>query len=64
MTTVAVATENTALSNLGLSFSGSAAITSDYRFRGITQTQNDQQFKLVSHWRTHQDCILDFGVQM
>ena len=41
MTTVAMATENTALSNLGLSFSGSAAITSDYRFRGITQTQND-----------------------
>lgn len=25
----------------GLSFSGSAAVTTDYRFRGITQTQND-----------------------
>lgn len=32
---------NTALANLGLSFSGSAAITSDYRFRGLTQTQSD-----------------------
>jgi uncharacterized protein (TIGR02001 family) len=25
----------------GLSFSGSAALTTDYRFRGVTQTQND-----------------------
>ena len=25
----------------GLSFSGSAAVTTDYRFRGVTQTQND-----------------------
>lgn len=25
----------------GLSFNGTAAITSDYRFRGVTQTQND-----------------------
>ena len=33
--------EDTALSKLGVSFSGSAAVTSDYRFRGITQTQND-----------------------
>jgi uncharacterized protein (TIGR02001 family) len=26
---------------LGLSFSGSAAVTTDYRFRGVTQTLND-----------------------
>ena len=39
--TTAMAEENTALSQLGLSFSGSAALTSDYRFRGITQTEND-----------------------
>lgn len=26
---------------LGLEFSGSAAMTTDYRFRGLTQTQND-----------------------
>lgn len=38
---VTMAEENTALSDMGLSFSGSAAITSDYRFRGITQTEND-----------------------
>ena len=25
----------------GFSFSGSAAVTTDYRFRGLTQTQND-----------------------
>lgn len=25
----------------GLSFSGSAAVTTDYRFRGVTQTEND-----------------------
>ena len=41
MASMAMAEENTALSNIGLSFSGSAAITSDYRFRGITQTEND-----------------------
>lgn len=38
--TVSMAEENS-LSNLGLTFSGSAALTSDYRFRGITQTSND-----------------------
>lgn len=37
----AMAAEDTALSQMGLSFSGSAAATSDYRFRGITQTQSD-----------------------
>lgn len=41
MASMAMAEENTALSNMGLSFSGSAAMTSDYRFRGITQTEND-----------------------
>lgn len=35
-----MADENT-LSNLGLTFSGNAAITTDYRFRGITQTLSD-----------------------
>lgn len=39
--TTAMAEENTALSQLGLSFSGSAALTSDYRFRGVTQAEND-----------------------
>lgn len=39
--TFALAAENTALSNMGLSFSGSAALTSDYRFRGMTQTESD-----------------------
>ncbi|MDN5417030.1 MAG: TorF family putative porin [Acinetobacter sp.] len=38
--TIAMA-EDTTLSQLGLSFSGSAALTSDYRFRGVTQAQND-----------------------
>ena len=33
--------EDNALSKLGLSFSGSAAVTSDYRFRGMTQTLSD-----------------------
>lgn len=39
--TLAMAEEKTPLSEMGLSFSGSAAITSDYRFRGLTQAQND-----------------------
>lgn len=39
-TTMTMAEDNT-LSKLGLSFSGSAAVTSDYRYRGITQTGND-----------------------
>lgn len=39
--TFAMAEETTPLSEMGLSFSGSAAITSDYRFRGLTQAQND-----------------------
>ena len=38
--TLAMAEDN-ALAKLGLSFSGSAALTSDYRYRGITQTAND-----------------------
>ena len=38
--TMAMAEDDT-LSKLGLSFSGSAAVTSDYRYRGITQTGND-----------------------
>lgn len=38
--TMAMAEDN-ALSKLGLSFSGSAAVTSDYRFRGMTQNYND-----------------------
>ena len=33
--------EDTPLAKLGLSFSGSAALTSDYRYRGISQTLND-----------------------
>lgn len=33
--------EDTTLSKLGLSFSGNAAVTSDYRFRGMTQTLSD-----------------------
>ncbi|MFW1952294.1 MULTISPECIES: TorF family putative porin [Acinetobacter] len=39
--TFAMAEETTPLSQYGLSFSGSAALTSDYRFRGMTQTEND-----------------------
>lgn len=34
---------------LGLEFSGSAAITSDYRFRGMTQTQNDPAIQVGLH---------------
>ncbi len=42
------AAENTA----GMSFSGTAALTSDYRYRGITQTFNDPAVQggfLLSH---------------
>lgn len=39
--TLVMAEENTTLSKLGLSFSGNAAVTTDYRFRGMTQTQSD-----------------------
>ena len=39
--TFAMAEETTPLSQYGLSFSGSAALTSDYRFRGTTQTESD-----------------------
>jgi len=39
--TFAMAEETTPLSQYGLSFSGSAALTSDYRFRGTTQTEGD-----------------------
>lgn len=38
---VTFADESTPLSQLGLSFSGNAALTSDYRYRGMTQTQSD-----------------------
>jgi len=33
--------EDTTLSRLGVSFSGSAAVTTDYRFRGMTQASSD-----------------------
>ena len=39
--TAAMAAEENTLAQYGLSFSGSVALTSDYRFRGMTQTQND-----------------------
>lgn len=39
--TFAMAEETNTLSQYGLSFSGSAALTTDYRYRGITQTEND-----------------------
>ena len=38
---VAMAEEQPTRSNMGLSFSGNAALTTDYRFRGMTQTQSD-----------------------
>lgn len=41
LSTGVFAAEATPLSDAGFTFSGSAALTSDYRFRGITQTQND-----------------------
>ena len=37
----AMAEEQSTYSNMGLSFSGNAALTTDYRFRGMTQTQSD-----------------------
>ncbi len=46
----------------GLSFSGSAAITTDYRFRGLTQTQNDPAVQAGLLWRMTQACIWVFGV--
>lgn len=39
--TFAMAEEANTLSQYGLSFSGTAALTTDYRYRGITQTQSD-----------------------
>ncbi|OTG67257.1 TorF family putative porin [Acinetobacter silvestris] len=39
--TMTMAEENTTLSKMGLSFSGNAALTTDYRFRGMTQTLSD-----------------------
>lgn len=37
----AVFAEDAPAMPFGLTFSGSAAVTTDYRFRGVTQTQND-----------------------
>ncbi len=37
----AVLADETPALPFGLSFSGTAALTSDYRFRGVTQTQTD-----------------------
>jgi uncharacterized protein (TIGR02001 family) len=45
---VALADESSKLP-LGLEFSGSAAITTDYRFRGISQTQNDPAIQVGLH---------------
>jgi uncharacterized protein (TIGR02001 family) len=39
--TFAMAEETNTLSQYGLSFSGNAALTTDYRYRGMTQTQSD-----------------------
>lgn len=39
--TLAMAEESNALSQAGVSFAGTAALTSDYRYRGVTQTEND-----------------------
>ncbi|RZF49995.1 hypothetical protein EXE30_13710 [Acinetobacter halotolerans] len=41
LSTVSFAAEDNALAKSGLSFSGSAALTTDYRFRGMTQTESD-----------------------
>lgn len=41
LSTVSFAAEDNALAKSGLSFSGSAALTTDYRYRGMTQTQSD-----------------------
>ena len=40
-TTGVMAAENTALSDAGFTFAGNVALTTDYRYRGITQTFND-----------------------
>ena len=40
-TSGAMAAENTALSDAGFTFAGNVALTTDYRYRGITQTFND-----------------------
>ena len=45
---VAFADESSKLP-LGLEFSGSAAITTDYRFRGMTQTKNDPAIQVGLH---------------
>ena len=39
--TFAMAEETNTLSQYGLTFSGNAALTTDYRYRGMTQTQSD-----------------------
>ncbi|ENX31875.1 hypothetical protein F889_03765 [Acinetobacter colistiniresistens] len=39
--TFAMAEDKNTLSQYGLSFSGTAALTTDYRYRGITQTETD-----------------------
>ncbi|MBP7217785.1 MAG: TorF family putative porin [Acinetobacter sp.] len=41
VSSVAMAEETTALSQAGLTVTGTAALTTDYRFRGVTQTEND-----------------------
>ncbi|MDR7017516.1 TorF family putative porin [Acinetobacter sp. 3657] len=41
LSTVSFAAEDNVLAKSGLSFSGSAALTTDYRYRGMTQTQSD-----------------------
>ena len=41
VSSVAIAEETTALSQAGLTVTGTAALTTDYRFRGVTQTEND-----------------------
>lgn len=41
LSTMTFAAEDNALAQSGLSFSGSAALTTDYRYRGMTQTQSD-----------------------
>ncbi|WP_111895015.1 TorF family putative porin [Acinetobacter sp. MB5] len=41
LSTAAMAAEDNTLAAYGLTFSGNVALTSDYRFRGMTQTLND-----------------------
>ncbi|MHA3060397.1 TorF family putative porin [Acinetobacter sp. ANC 4636] len=41
LSTGAMAAEDNTLAQYGLTFSGNVALTSDYRFRGISQTLND-----------------------